>query len=195
MPTLNDLEAKFLQIEQALLSEGPKIVQMYAADYLAEAVTEIQTTGIEGAKYSTEPFYAGKSLYNNQSGFSPRGKEFKDLKKKEREKRADGTARKTMYLPGGYEELRGLNGLQTSFVDLTFSGRMLANLGVRKETAEEGKLMAYLGASNEEEIDKLSGQAGRYKNLLRLSPERVKPIQEDSVKRFFDLIKRIISER
>lgn len=194
MSTLNDLDERLLMVEQALLKEGPKIVQLYAADYLAEAVNEIQTKGIEGAKYSTDPFYAGKSIYNNKSGFSPRGKEFKDQKKKDRGKKVDGSDRKTMYLPGGYEELRRLNGLQTAFVDLTFSGRMLANLGVRKETSDSGKIMAYLGASNEEEIDKLSGHAAKFKNLLRLSIEKLKPIQEDSVKRFFDLIKRTISQ-
>lgn len=193
MPTLNDLDLKLQTLEAELLKETPKVVKLYATDYLAVAINQIQKEGIKGEQYSTTPFYAGKSIYNNKSGFSPRGKAFDGQKKKEQKKREDGTDRKTMYLPGGYEELRQLNGLQTAFVDLTFSGRMFQNLGVVKEAIEGGKFLAFIGASNQEEKDKLSGHAANYKTLLRLNPELLGPLQEDYVKRFSQIIKKIIN--
>jgi len=81
-------------------------------------------------RYSTKPMYASKSQFRNTGAFKPQGKTGKGKKK-------NGQPRKSMYLPMGYKQLRSTQGLETSFVDLQYTGDLFTDsskLKVVKDT-------------------------------------------------------------
>lgn len=93
--------------------------------------TGTQGDGSKTGNYSTEPIYASKSQFKNTGGFRPQGKNAKKtangkLKKGQKNKK-DGSERKTMYLPGGYKELRHVQGMETGFVNLQYSGDLFTD--------------------------------------------------------------------
>ena len=47
--------------------------------------------------------------------------------KKGQKNKKDGSERKTMYLPGGYKELRHVQGMETGFVNLQYSGDLFTD--------------------------------------------------------------------
>ena len=101
--------------------------------------TGTQGDGSKTGNYSTEPIYASKSQFKNTGGFSPTGKKgtqkttvsYKTKSGKVRTKKvaikSDHTERKTMYLPGGYKEFRHVQGMETGFVNLQYSGDLFTD--------------------------------------------------------------------
>lgn len=71
---------------------------------------------IIGEDYSTKPIYVPKERFARPSAFRPQGKNAKG------KKREDGTERKTMYLPGGYKELKQVQGLVYDRINLVYKG-------------------------------------------------------------------------
>ena len=69
-------------------------------------------------KYSTREMYASKSAFKNTGGFKGVGKR---PKKK-------GKVNKSMYLPGGYRQLKTIQGMESNFVNLTYRGDLRRGL-------------------------------------------------------------------
>jgi hypothetical protein len=220
MPTLKDLDKKLQQLEKNLVAAAPRIITEYAADYAALAVREIQTEGVEGAQYSTKPMLATASMFNRKSQFKPtevattlgRDEEGKLIKggartKKGNVKKSSTEARfkwvkfpgaskavPVMELEGGYKELRSLNGLQTGHVDLTFSGRELQNIKVLRSDQNSLKFTASIGATNEENKKKLSGQHQRYGNFLKVKPADLLLLDRKAVDQFTKVVTDTLSK-
>lgn len=100
----------------------------------------ISGDGNKTGSYSTSPMYASKSVFVG-SGFSPQGKNAKKTASgklaKVSENKKDGAQRKSMYLAGGYKELRQVQGKETAFVNLQYSGLLFTDfskLAVVKDT-------------------------------------------------------------
>lgn len=123
----------------------------------------INGDGSKTGSYSTEPMYASKEQFKNTSGFKPRGKNAKatasgKLKKGEK-KKADGSQRKTMYLPGGYKELRQVQGYETAFVNLQYSGDLFTDY--TKLYVQKDKVVAKVSREiNRKKIDGLTEHFG-----------------------------------
>lgn len=73
------------------------------------------SAGNKIGSYSTKPAYFTRSKFVKKAAFKPQGKTGKGAKK-------NGQARKSMYLPNGYAQLRQIQGRQSSFVNLEYSG-------------------------------------------------------------------------
>ena len=117
-------------------AELQKASEEYAMSLMGMVVNRIQKEGIPGRKYSKNKlpafWFEGREL--NAGG---RALVEKHTKKKERdfyrlvgEKVRKNKALDEMEDGISYEEWRIANGLQVDHIDLTFSGRMMQNLGI-----------------------------------------------------------------
>lgn len=181
--TLEDLINALDRTEAELKARLPTIVMEYAGNAVALAFQRVEKEGAKpGAKYSEEPMYATQKVFNNKGAFKPRGKKAK-VKGKDK-------LRKSMYLPGGYRELRQVQGLQTNVVDLEYSGRMHQNTKPLKvENKSELSVVAIVGATNEENKKKLAGNFKRYGNFLAVTKEIAAEINPIAIKRINEVLR------
>ncbi len=197
---LIDLNAKLELLEQELLKAGPKLAQEIAVNALALSVNRIQTEGVEGKQYSIKPMLATVSMFNKKSAFKPTVKEQKEGEKKKPKKKRwvwikfpkAKKAVPVMILPGGYKELRKLNGLQTAHVDLTFSGRMLQNTKLLKFKERGAQFIYFIGASDKEEKVKLAGNNKKYGDFLAPTKEDIPVLQEVNVDAIEKIFKQVL---
>ena len=70
-----------------------------------------------------------------------------------------------------WKELRAAQGLQTDFVDLTYSGRMFNSLTVIRNEQAQASFAAFVGSSDQEGEKKLLYNANRYGDFLALNAE------------------------
>lgn len=112
-----------------------RIIIPAANELLASKKNTIQrdgerTDGNKIGSYSTKPMYASRDQFVKRSSFKAQGK-------KSKKKGA-----KSMYLPGGYKELRDIQGRPTDRVNLTYSGDTLAALQLQK--IKDGALIGFV---------------------------------------------------
>lgn len=148
------------------LNVADKIVFPVATAMLDKMRQRLFQQGISGdgnktGNYSTTPMYASKSAFVG-GGFSPRGKNAKKtasgkLAKGSKNKK-DGAVRKSMYLAGGYKELRQVQGKETAFVNLQYSGLLFTDFS--KLVVEGDTVIAKVGTK--ESADKLSWLSDKY---------------------------------
>ena len=79
-------------------------------------------------------------------------------------------------LPGGYKQLREMNGRQTDHVDFSMSGRMWADINVISTSGDHNKGIAIIGAKTEEGNDKLAGNTAKRGDILDLSKTEIADI-------------------
>lgn len=122
------------------------------------------STGSSIGSYSTKPNYFSKSSFINHGAFRPEGKSAsgdllvpkyylgesgfvsipltkkgKPVQRKTKtfvQVKTNYQQRTSMYLSGGYKELRNIQGLQTGHVDQTYSGKTISDF--QAETDETG---------------------------------------------------------
>jgi hypothetical protein len=222
MPNLNDLDRKLEQLQQELLKEGPNIVQTVAVNALALSKLRIQKTGVKGKQYSTKEMLATASQFNRKQGFKPTEIEFTEIgrigqrnqvaggfrqpgtgrvdrKGAERKKRwlwikfkGAKKAVPVMVLPGGYKQLRQLNGLQTGYVDLTFSGRMFQNIKLLAPINKRTKFTAFIGATDKENRDKVRGLSIRFGQFLDPEKSELAILSDIQNNKIREIIKRVM---
>lgn len=113
----------------------------------------IKGDGSKTGNYSTEPTYASEKAFKNKSGFKQRGK-------KATGKLKNGKERRSMYLPGGYKELRAVQGMETAIVNLQYTGDLFTDfskLSIEGNTVT-GKVSR---AINMDKIDGLTARFGQ----------------------------------
>lgn len=96
--------------------------------------------------YSTKPMYASKTTFRNAGGFKGVGKKPKK-----------GKINKSMYLPGGYKELKSIQGLENSFVNLTYRGELRRGL---KLVTEGDAVEIKVAGLNEKKVSGLTDKYG-----------------------------------
>ena len=115
----------------------------------------VKGDGTKTGRYSTKPMYASKSAFRNTGGFKPQGKVGKGKKK-------NGQPYKSMYLPQGYKQLRSVQGLETTFVDLQYTGDLFTDFSKLKIVNDS----VVAGVSREINKKKISGLSKRFGNSL-----------------------------
>lgn len=70
-----------------------------------------------------------------------------------------------------YADWREANGLQTDHVDLTFTGRMWQNIGIRNLKTGQNIAIVQIGGKNDESQNKLNWNSQRYGDLMKLSTD------------------------
>lgn len=70
-----------------------------------------------------------------------------------------------------WADIRDAEGLQTDYVDLTFTGETFRDLNIIGVNVQRGRVTAILGCSRQETIDKLRWNVERYGNFMDPTPE------------------------
>ncbi len=121
--------------------------------------------GGDGAKigsYSTKEMYASKSQFKRSSSFRPQGKASKTTTGRRKPGSgvfANGNPRKSMYLSQGYKELRAIQGMESGYVNLHYSGFLFTDF--TKLTTEEDSVVLKLSkGANVKKFDALTKKYG-----------------------------------
>ena len=83
--------------------------------------------------------------------------------------------------------IRQAHGNQTAFVDLTYTGRMLANLNIIKTEKIGNTYVTTIGGFEDEVRKKLQWNAARFGDFFKLTPEHDKLINDLLAKKMNDL--------
>ena len=156
-------------IDNILLNES-KILALNA-----KALSErtIKEKGF-GATYSTNPSYVD---YFYGSALNNKGKDFvkKSLNSKNESDRF-----------ATWAKFRAVQGLQSNFVDLTYTGKMFAGMIPGETVLKDGVYYTYFAHNNKEGADKMNANFERYgdfigKALLGENMENLKKIMTDNL--------------
>lgn len=166
--SIDEAIAKLDQLIAAYDTELSHISEEAALSAKALIVHHIQTEGI-GKTYSTNKipaflFLLDESRLDTQQTIAF-VKSVEDAPKPE--------DRET-----NWAAIRQAHGNQIAFVDLTFTGTMLNNLGVIKTEIINGKYVTTIGGFTEEVRKKLEYNAIRYGDFYKLIPEHEKLISD-----------------
>ena len=165
--------------EQSILQEFVPIAEEAALNTKALVVKQIQEEGV--GKYSTKgvPAY----LYLDENGEPKLERTKSNAGINFIKKRAKEDKKKMLT----WADLRDAEGLQTNFVDLTFTGEMFRDLHIIGTNIQQGRITTILGASRKETQDKLKWSVARYGNILQ-------PNQEEKA-RIVAIIKKQITKK
>lgn len=143
MATPKEFRQDVEKFRKALIIEMPIINQSVALNAFALVNDRVINQGTDetgssfGDGYSETPlpafFYEGKSLNSGGEDAVAKAK-----------KEGDGLS---------YKDFRSANNLQTGFVDLNFSGQMWRDIGVVRQTNENGIITTVVGAKNTRDRD------------------------------------------
>lgn len=143
-------------------TDGLKVVEQMALTGQSLIQDRIQSKGVTGAKYSDTKvplfFVSGKNL-------NKKGEKFTDKQKGAGKDGKDGFV--------SYKDVRHANGLQTEFVDLTFSGRMFGGTRLLSTENEGNEFTANVGGTDQEVDNKLGWNVERY------GPDTFSPTKEE----------------
>lgn len=200
---VESFEQRLKIFEQKFLEEFPKAIHasgLSAFEIVKRRIIKFgqNATGGQFGQYSTAqiPLFFkkdGKLMVPYSSGALGQGAE--DRVEALRKKKGKN-AKKTL----SYKEWREFNNLQTSFVDMKFSGATLSDIGVQKFDANGAKVSLIIGPLNEinrqgssantEEI--MDSLFDKYGDFLELSAEEEKVIDESIDADITNLMKTIL---
>lgn len=174
MSNLKNLIAKYKSLSLDLknkqkISESSTIVAAKATEAVFKKRIFVDGKDSNGGAigdYSTQPFYinpkATTLLGVKKSGLKPVGKNGQKRFK-------NGNLHKTVYLTGGYKELRTKTGRQSAKVDLNLSGSLLASI----QTGRRGQFVV-LGYTSQKKFLIMQGNELRFnKQIDRLSQKEL----------------------
>lgn len=159
-----DLHKHLGSIAKKLDEQMPDIINVQVMQELeAEWKNRIFNNGLDsnGVKigdYSTNPSYFTKDAFIRVGAFKSRGKNSTNITFK------NGNKRKSMYINTGYSGLRDIQGRQTEFVNLKYSGSMERAFRVYKFGNE-----VVFGNASEREHIKFTGLEDKYGEFGTLS--------------------------
>lgn len=158
------------------------------------------TSGNNIGSYSQEPIYAERSQFVKKGAFQPRGINYSGsvtvgdkLRKsgkddeggiKYRVVKDNNKARKTMYLPNGYKELRDVQGFETGFMNLKYSGKLVKDY--QMQMVDDGAL---LGITTNRSAEIYGGLTGRFGAFYPPSTEEKKQYFDSTTVRINRIIR------
>lgn len=213
--TLQEYQQKLLELRKGVSEEvTERIVVLSANALLANIKNRIQRDGKDSngkkmSAYSTKPTYATRNEFVRKSSFKPIGKNgFKGERlvrsknytavtqkngkeKLVRDKTYDVVKikPKSMFLKGGYKELRDIQGMDTSVKNLTYSGDFMLSyvLGVKGNEV-------LIGLNNRESIKIKEGQEKRNGGaILKGTQKEIAEYKKDIVKQYTEAYLKIVN--
>lgn len=162
--SIEEVQQAFDDASKAIVNRFPELIQTLALDTKAVIQDRIQKTGTDasGAKL---PGYSTTELPSF----------FLNAKKKKT---------KT------YINLRKEKGLQTNYVDLTFTGEMWRNTQIVESGNKGEKYVVTIGGGSDSSQNKIDWNSDRYGDILSLSKQE----EENISKTYNDEIQKIIDE-
>lgn len=138
--------------------------------------------GTNIGRYSQKPGYYGKGVFVKKGAFRARGKNGGT-------KFRNGKPHKTMFLPEGYYQFRGIQGRENAFVNLELSGSMLLDY---QQQAKGTDILQ--GFTNEKESLKRLGHEDHYnKPIFRSSKNELEVYNKECAIGFIEVTKKILS--
>lgn len=137
------------------------------------------TDGSKRTGYSSKPIYAGRKQFV-KSGFTPKGK-FGDANFD------NGKPHETMYLPGGYKQLREIQGRRTDIKNYDYSGDTLLAFGL--EATNDG---ANIGFRTKRAYDIRKGLEARNGAAFPPSEQEKEQYKKQVVERLTELQVKIL---
>lgn len=134
------------------------LIYPIAAEMQDKIVTRVFDKGIDGnnsqiGKYSTDPNYFTKDKFHNTGVFKPQGKTGKGKKK-------NGGERKSMYLIGGYKQLRQIQGDESGFVNLTYTAQLRKDFATGLKIDGNTVVISLKQNINSQKVDWLTDKYG-----------------------------------
>lgn len=159
-------------------AHGEVMVKM-AISALTFIKERVQETGVnaKGQKfkpYSTTPMLVGCKSFVQKSacqallGSKPKRKELEWRKVK---------GNNLAILPGGYKQLRSLQGRQTNHVDFSVTNNMWNDINVISKGTDHQKGIAIIGAKQDIEKKKLAGNTKRRGDILDLNEKEIEDLK------------------
>lgn len=163
-----------------------KLRSLKIANIILPAAQNVQTlyrerlygNGVDGdntkiGAYSTKEMYASKKVFKNKGGFRAQGK-------KSKKPFANGNERKSMYLNQGYKQLRQVQGYESGYVNLHYSGDLFTDTSGLKIDGES----VVVKVSRKINQQKISGLSDKYgKATFKHTKQERKIFAEDVTKR------------
>ena len=138
-----------------------KVSEMAALDAKAIIILRIQNEGI-GKTYSTKKIPAYLLLLDENKLDTQKTIDFVKSKANAEEKEDRYT---------NWAEVREAHGNQSAFVDLTFTGRMLNNIGIIRTEVKDRVYHTYVGGFTEEVRQKIAWNVDRYGDFFQPTAE------------------------
>lgn len=173
MSTFNSIEeyTKALNKRIKLLQTSEKQFALVVNGTHAEIVDRIFGEGkneknSQIGKYSTKPTLAGAKSFTTKSGFNKiAGSKTKRKKLEWVTIRSGGKQVNLFEVPGGYKQIRSLDGSQTSFVDLTRSGELKSDFA--KAAQRLGPFKYATGVRKDINSKKIEGNEKRFGGIFQ----------------------------
>lgn len=133
--TWGDYTSKWRQLKADLKRQsGQELLAAPAAEMLEAIKVRVfehgtTTDGVQMQQYSQKPWTAQRKDFVVKSAFQGTGN--------------------SMFLPGGYKQLRDIQGFQTSFIDLKYSGKFKEDYKLR---ASGNKVVFVLGSFRSQKL-------------------------------------------
>lgn len=172
MPDLDDFKKRIAQIREALNERLPAIAETLALAAKGMAERRMKAEGF-GVLYSNNPvpawFFHGKELnqrgtkFLEQRGVDPGTGIAGEAKKKRKKK---GEPAEQYPTTATWKEFRAAQGLQTAFIDLSYSNKMWANMQPVKVENRGQIVVALLGATNREAQNKMNWNRERFGDFI-----------------------------
>lgn len=124
------------------------------------------TDGTVRRDYSDKPIYAGQSKFITKS-MTPQGKTGERVFK-------DGSPHKTMYLPGGYKQLRSIQGRRTDVKNYEYTGDLMLSFGFAKNDAGVA-----IGFNSERSAVKRKGLEAKFGAAFPPSKKEIEDYKEE----------------
>lgn len=198
-----DIIAKLQRFEIELKAAMPAIVKEMAGVALSYKINQIRRNRglFSNAKYSDNPGVPAY-LYKGKNGDYPRalnsaGRAYinKQIKEGARFKGKKSRGGLSPFIKAGFVNWKGLRaaqGLPTSKVDLTYTGRMFQNVGVIDVRVLGPLYLATIGGRDKETIDKLKWNYIRYGDFLNLNGKAIALARENAKKRIEEIYQKIV---
>lgn len=143
-----------------------------ALRFIKERVIEtgVDAKGKKYAPYSTKPTLVGCKTFVQKSACQALLGS-KEKRKKLEWRTVDG--HKLAILPGGYRQIRQLQGRQVNHVDFSVSNNMWSDINIISNPSDHNKGTVIIGARKESEKRKLEGNTKRKGDILDLNQKEI----------------------
>lgn len=175
--TLPELSARFKSLAEELQGELQREVETVAETGKAMVIQRVSETG-KDAKGAAFKSYTRQWELKKRRAVSTAKKEGK--KKRAARRNAEATAEKPV-------------GRYRGFVDFTFTGRMLSNIGLVEKKTEGARAVVRVGGRTDDTRKKMEGNDNNRKGWFRLSDKEIQELRDQSAERFGRFIENFIT--
>lgn len=165
------------QFEDKLLSKISKlkkadIIYPIATKIHADMTERIFTKGVDGAsteigQYDSTPAYFTKKQFKKTGAFKPQGKksfkakQYSAGRRRKQLDRGNSYTRTSMFLPYGYKQLKAIQGMESRFVNLTYSADLRNDFATKLKVQKDSVVAVVSRTINGKKVDWLSAKYGK----------------------------------